>query len=144
MPYEKHEQNIFADKIKTASILWQKNLQIISNFEKIFSKVRTNKLTNENIATLPEYTILWESIAELFMAIRFRYLLKFEEKKKEAYDKIIEIFAKYRTLGAKININETQFMVDSLTETCSINRFDDVFMDQKDEEEVNIEEAFRE
>lgn len=134
---------IFADKIKKEFIFWHKALTIRENYEQMFSKYRTGQLREDELIKLNDFNVLWISISELYGILHYRYLKKLEDKKKVEFDKLTAIMDRYRVKGEKMNFADTSFTVEILQETCSINSFDDVSLDKKEDKELNIEEAFR-
>lgn len=143
MVAEEKSPLIFADKIKKEAIFWYKALTIRENYEQMFARFRNRELREEDIIKLPDYKLLWISIAELYGILRYRYLKKLEEKSKDSKERIDKIMEKYRNKEETMPFSDTSFIVETLQEACSINSFDDVSLDKHEEKELNIEEAFR-
>lgn len=135
------EPFIFADKNRIIVTYWDKSLTVRTNFEKIFAKYKL-QLDEKQIITIPEYSLLWISIAELYSILRYRYLGIFKNERKVDIDKLTKILDTYRERNERVGIFDTRFVVEILTECCSLNKFDDVSLARHDEEEKNIEESF--
>jgi hypothetical protein len=135
------EPYIFADKNRIIVTYWDKSLTVRTNFEKIFARYKLD-LDEKQIISIPEYSLLWVSIAELYSILKYRYLKIFSKDREKDMTRLEKILETYRMRKEVIGIFDTRFVVEILTECCSMNKFDDVSLDRHDEEVKNIEESF--
>jgi len=96
-------QPIFSDKIKLASVLISKEMNMIFQVNSLKSALKSGRVDMARIDEDPFYKWSWQNISELYDFLKFSYLDKLEKTDKENIEAIMK---SYNNLNTKLTYEQ--------------------------------------
>ncbi|GAG83950.1 unnamed protein product [marine sediment metagenome] len=115
--------DIFIDKIKLASILVQKEMQAVSQYNQLVSEIKQGIVLMQDLDRSSNFNWCWQNLSELYDILKFDYSGKLEKKQQQ---KIHKLFEAYQSVEEKLKLEDLRQAKEILLELMSLSKFHDV------------------